>query len=590
MQYFFKINSGNDMRTLISICLCVFIVNILHCEEPKQNITAITGCTVIKTTKNDSIPNATVLIQDNKIIKVGKSGKVKIPENATVIDAKGKYIIPGLVDSHIHFFQSGGLYTRPDALDLRQRLPYLDELKWIRDNIDDLFKRYIRCGITTIFDLGGPYWNFDIREKARNSLIAPRVFTTGPLIASYQPGPLTTDDPPIIKVKTKEEAIELVRKIAEKKPDFIKIWYVVSRTGSSGLEEFYPIVQAIVEESHKLGLQAWCHATELETARKSLQAGVDVLVHDLIDKEIDDNFLELAKEKNVILIPTMWVFNSYDAVFAKKLDLMKVEHLLGNPKVIGSFYDMYELSDKDINDRIMKLWSENKPIQPKPQVLSNVKRMLDNGIPLAAGTDAGNIGVVHGPGLFHEFALMSQAGLSNHDILVSATLNGAKLLNRENELGSIEEGKLADLVILNSNPLENIQNCSDIFLVMKDGKTFDPSKILQPTAEELVQIQLNAYNSKSLEAFLSVYSQEVEVYNFPAELQFKGIDKMREVYTEFFKKSGELHCKLLNRNIQGNHVIDSESITTGIPGREHFLGTAIYEISDGLIKKIWFIK
>ena len=80
-----------------------------------QHYKAITGVTVIKTVSPGQIDNATVILQDNKIIAVGKSGKVKIPAGAEIIDAKGKYIIPGLIDGHIHFFQSGGLYTRPDA-------------------------------------------------------------------------------------------------------------------------------------------------------------------------------------------------------------------------------------------------------------------------------------------------------------------------------------------------------------------------------------------------------------------------------------------------------------------------------------------
>lgn len=554
-----------------------------------QHYKAITGGTVIKTTSPGQIDNATILLQDNKIIAVGKSGKVKIPVGADIIDAKGKYIIPGLIDGHIHFFQSGGLYTRPDGLDLQHRVPYKQEIQWIKDNLDDVFKRYIRCGITTVVDFGGPYWNFAVRDSSLKTNLAPRVFTTGPLIASWSPDVfMKAEDRPIIQVNTVDEALQLVRKEVEKKPDFIKIWYVIGRGKTA--EGFYTVVKAIVDESHRLGYPVFIHATELYTAKKAIQAGCDVLAHNVRDSMVDEEFLKLAKSHKVILVPTAWVFESYAAVYTKQLHLMKVEQMLGNPKVIGTLFDMYDLADSELGERQKKLLKENKPVETSPVVLYNIKKMQDYGITLAAGTDAGNVGVIHGPGIFHEFAIMSKAGLTNYQILIDATLNGAKLLKKEKELGSVEAGKLADLVILNSNPLENIQNTIDINLVIKDGKIFKPGEVLKYTPEDLVQIQLNAYNSRDLEAYLSVFSDSVEVYTFPNQLQNKGKAKMRELYTGFFTKATYLHCKLENRGIMGNYVTDFEDITTNIPGKEKFKGQAIYEVKGDKIVRVWFVK
>ncbi|MFH1050596.1 MAG: amidohydrolase family protein [bacterium] len=576
------------MKTIV-ILLATFVLTL--CLQA-ENYTVIVGGTVIDTKAGKHIQNAVVLIKDSIIISVAgpKDKEITIPINAKMIDATGKYIIPGLTDAHIHFFQSGGLYTRPDAIDLRHRVPYKDvELKWIRDNIDDLFRRYIRCGITSIIDLGGPYWNFDIIEQSKKAKIAPRAYCSGPLIASYQPDALTTDDPPIIKVTNIDEALKLVNEQAKAGTDFIKVWYVVARKPSIGLMEFYPILEAIVKESHKLGLKVWVHATELETARKALEAGADVLVHMVNDKNVDDDFIKKAKKNKITIIPTMWVFNSYSAVFTKQLKLMKEEQLLGNPKVIGSFYDMYELNESELGDRQKNLLKEMKPIEPLPATLFNTKKLQDAGINVAAGTDAGNIGVIHGPSLFHEFEYMKQAGLSNQEILTDATLNAAKLLGMESKLGTIEKGKLADLVILNSNPIDNISNTSDIFMVFKNGEGFKPDEIIQNSPEDLAQIQLNAYNAKEIEPFLAVYSDSVEVYEFPDKLLYKGIDKMRETYQPFFNSATNLHCKLVNRIVNGNYVIDQEYIT-GNPRKPEINATAMYEVEGGLIKKIWFLK
>ena len=401
---------------------------------------ALVGGTVISTRSRALHRNVTVLLKGDRIAAMGPVGKVTIPKNTDIIDVRGKFLIPGLVDGHIHFFQSGGLYTRPDGLDLRHRVPYMKHQRWVRDHMDDVFKRYIRSGITTVVDLGGPQWNFDVRDQARRTRVAPRVFVAGPLIASYQPPALKTKDPPIVRVNTVAEALAMVRQQVAKKADLIKIWYVVSKKlVEKGLaltaDRFYPILEAVVRESHKHKLPVYVHATQLDTAKRALRAGADVLVHSVRDKDVDAEFLDLAKRRKVKYIPTLWVFQSYGAVYSKQLRLLPVEHLRGNPKVIGTLFDMHVLRSTELGERQKKLQKNPPSKAPNPVLLRNLKRVQDHGIIVSAGTDAGNVGVLHGPALFHDFALMKAAGLSNHEILVSATYNGARALGRGGSLG-----------------------------------------------------------------------------------------------------------------------------------------------------------
>jgi uncharacterized protein (TIGR02246 family) len=553
------------------------------------------GGTVIGTRTRAVRRNVTVLIKGDRIAAIGSTGKVAIPKGADVIDVRGKYLIPGLIDGHIHFFQSGGLYTRPDGLDLRHRVPYDKHQRWVRENMDDVFRRYIRSGITTVVDMGGPMWNFDVRAQARRTRVAPRVFVAGPLIASYQPPALKTSDPAIVRVNTVAEALAMVRRQVAKKADLIKIWYVVSpKLVAKGLaldaDRFYPIVKAVIQESHKHKLPVYVHATELDTAKRALRAGADVLVHSVRDKNVDAEFLRLAKQRGVKYIPTLWVFHSYAAVYSKQLKLLKVEHLRGNPKVIGTLFDMYELRSTELGERQKKLQESRKPITTNPVLLRNLKRVWDHGIIVAAGTDAGNVGVLHGPALFHDFALMKRAGLSNHEILVSATYNGARALGRAQELGSLEVGKLADIVVLGSDPLKDIMNTSDTRLVVKGGQVYDPRHVLPLTPRDLAQIQLNAYNARDLDSFLAVYAPDVEVYDFPGRLKLRGREAMRNAYATFFRKAKGLHCTLVKRITHGRFVIDRERVVTGIPGREEIQATAIYEITGGLIRRVWFLR
>jgi len=107
--------------------------------------------------------------------------------------------------------------------------------------------------------------------------------------------------------------------------------------------------------------------------------------------------------------------------------------------------------------------------------------------------------------------------------------------------------------------------------------------------KELVEGQLEAYNSGNLEMFLSNYHENIEIYTFPNELQYSGVDKMRVKYSELFLNHPELHCKLLNRNIIGDFIIDQEEIT-GVKNNDIFYATAIYAFSDNLINKVWFIR
>ena len=239
-------------------------------------------------------PDSVLLVEGGRIAAAGPAAEVEVPAGAEVLDLAGRWIIPGLIDGHVHFFQSGGLYTRPDVVDLRDRVPYESELAAIRERLPDTFARYLRSGITAVADVGGPMWNFEVRRLAEEAEKAPRVAVAGPLVSTYQPEALTTDDPPILKVESEEEALALVRRLAEKKADFVKIWYIVSRGETA--EANYPLIAATIEESHRLGVRVAVHATELETARLAVRAGADVLVHSVADAPVDEDFVRLLAE------------------------------------------------------------------------------------------------------------------------------------------------------------------------------------------------------------------------------------------------------------------------------------------------------
>ena len=442
---------------------------------------ALAGGTIINPGDGKIIRDGTVVIDGDRITDVGRLYLTKF--TGRTINCTGKFILPGYIDTHVHFFQSGDLFTRPDGADFNNVRPYKDEVAWIKSHLDDTFARYLRCGITSVVDVGGPMWNFEVRKRANTTARAPRVAVAGPLISSVSREKLDLGDPPIVKIGTPDQARGFVRKLAEQKADLVKIWYIVDQ--EHPVDSFRPIVRATVEESHAHKIRVAVHATELETARAAVEEGADILVHSVIDKPVDDAFVKLLKDRYVILCPTLVVFERYGRVFSHQLNLTPEEQAWGNPEVIATL-DVTKIPTDKLPDRIRQALADPKAAMDRINktyevALPNLKKLEDDGVTIAAGTDAGNIGTIHGPALFREFQLMKQAGLTNLQILQCATANAAQLFGGEAgaHIGKIDNGYFADLVILKSNPVDDIAHASDIDTVIKNGVVYAADSVLK---------------------------------------------------------------------------------------------------------------
>jgi imidazolonepropionase-like amidohydrolase len=474
------------------VCLAALLIATSVHGAAANKIALVNG-TLIDPGSSKIVPNAVIIIEGDHISAIGDQAAAVSTKNARVIDCKDKFILPGYIDTHVHFFQSGDIYTRPDAVDLTSVRPYKDEHAWIERNLRDAFARYLRCGITSVVDIGGPMWNFRLRKLVRSVEKAPRIAVAGPLISSVSRPQLELNgDPPIVKIDTPEQGRQMVQKLARKSPDYIKIWYVV--TADSPVEKFRPIVHAVIQESHRLKLRVAVHATELETARASAEEGADLLVHSVTDKLVDERFVTLLKEKRTILTPTLVVFERYGRTFANKLELTPEEKAWGNPEVIASL-DVTKLPPDKVPDRIKSAMANPQPVLDRIQqtydiALKNLKTLEDAGITIATGTDAGNIGTIHGPAIFREFQLMKEAGLTPMQILQCTTANAAKVFDTSGgtsfrssdvspKIGSLKPGNFADLVSQKSNPLDDIRHASDIDSVMKNGVIYPADAIVR---------------------------------------------------------------------------------------------------------------
>jgi imidazolonepropionase-like amidohydrolase len=210
------------------------------------------------------------------------------------------------------------------------------------------------------------------------------------------------------------------------------------------------------------------HATELETAKAAIRAGADILVHSVTDRLVDNEFINLVKSRDILYITTLWVEDGYRMVLNQQISLNDFEQKTGDPEVIATWSDLAKIPPADIPGGAPRV----PPAPKRPIAYDNLMLLESAGVRIVAGTDAGNIGTLHGPALHRELEMMASAGLRPMDIIVSATKNAAAVMGRQSEVGTLEKGKYADLVILDADPLADVKNTRKIFKVMKAGEFF----------------------------------------------------------------------------------------------------------------------
>lgn len=571
---------------LLSLSLSLLFIQTLSAQLLIKNTN------LIDVEQKKILSGYSVLIVDGKIVQADKDKNIKqLPAGTTVIDGSGKYLGTGFTDAHVHFFQSGGLYARPDAIDLRKYRPYAEEIKWTKGHMDDLLRRYLSAGITSVIDVGATNNFLTQKDSFANKTWAPLVRMTGPLLTTYVPAPYKNlgNDAPFAEMLTEENTRKSVRDQLPLNTDFIKIWYIVTDPDvEKGARKNLPLVQAAIDEAHKNNKRVAVHATERITAQLAVEAGADFLVHSVDDEVISDAFVQLLKQKKTVLCPTLVVMGHYGKVLGDHYHFSTDELNLANPETIGSVLD-YPWPDTSLAKTYIK--SMGSPVQAArgktaDSIMTvNLQKLVAGGVIIATGTDAGNTGTQHASSYFIELNAMQKAGMNNWQLLEASTINGAKALGQDKEWGSVAKGKTANLLLFTANPLDSLSNWRKISQVISKGVVLDPAKLIINSPEYLVQQQLNAYNAHDVEAFLEPYAEDVELYEFPGKLLMKGKDNMRKDY-QFLTKVPALYCKIQKRIIQDNMVIDHEEVS-GF-GPKPLYAVAIYVIENGKISKVYF--
>jgi imidazolonepropionase-like amidohydrolase len=423
---------------------------------------AFTGATVIDGTGAAPLRNATVVMRNGRIACVGQC---EVGADVHTIDARGKWIIPGLIDAHVHYSQTGWADGRPDAEDVRDRFPYDSTVMALEAHPERFFRSYLCAGVTGTFDVGGYPWTWALRRRAEEDNAAPHVAAAGPLLSTIDHWVNTPGQRQFVYASNDSTTRAGARMMAQYQSDAIKVWYLVNeRTPDTA--RYKVLLRAAAEEARRAGIPLIVHATDLWAARDAVDAGARLLVHSVEDVPVTDEFLRMAKAAGIIYTPTLTVFDGYRQLYERRFDPT------GLPM---------ECVDPDTRRKAMltdSLRPQNLPptfrarFQQLAETTSaNLRRVHAAGIPIAMGTDAGNPLTLHGASIYREMEAMAAAGMSPMDVIVASTRNGAMAMGRDS-IGTLRPGMAADLVVLDADPLENVRNLRAVRLVARGGEVW----------------------------------------------------------------------------------------------------------------------
>jgi imidazolonepropionase-like amidohydrolase len=437
--------------------------------------TALLGGTLVDGTGGAAIPDATIVLREGRITCVGPGTACPVPRDTRTVDVRGKWIIPGLIDTHVHFSQTGWVDGRPDALDLRAQYPYEQVAAGLATHPERFFQSYLCSGVTSVFDVGGFPWTWSLERHTAANPDAPAVRAAGPL--------LSTVDFRMVDLPGHEQMIHLaddstarstVRAHAAWGAAAIKVWYIMPPQPPD-TARMSALVHAAGEEARKVGLPLIVHATGLWQAKDAVRAGARLLVHSVTSEPVDDEFLLLARDAGTFYTPTLVVSDGYRQVAARRFEQDRQPLACVDPATRAKALATDTVAP-DRRPTAEQVARRTAGVERAYGVaLANLKRVHDAGIPVVLGTDAGNPLTLHGASVFMELEAMQAAGLSPLEVLVAATRNGARAMGLE-QTGTVTAGSVADLVVLDADPLADIANVRRIAFVVRRGK-------LHPRAE-----------------------------------------------------------------------------------------------------------
>jgi imidazolonepropionase-like amidohydrolase len=394
-------------------------------QQAPSAVQAFVNFSLVDVAAGRLVDDAALIVRDGRVESLGAASEVRPPQGAQVVDLKGQYVLPGLISTHVHVSDVQGLAPRAytEANTLRQL---------------GVFARY---GLTTVVSLGGEQAPaFEARDAQDTpALNRARIFVAGD----------------VVDASTPEEAKSQVARVAASKPDFIKI-RVDDNLGTT--RKMAPAVyRAVIAEAHKRQLRVAAHVYYLDDAKDLLRAGVDMIAHSVRDREIDQEFIALMRERNVPYCPTLtrelstFVYESIPAFFSDPFFLAEADRA-----VVSRLRE----PDRQQAARASRAGQAYKAALRTAE--RNLAKAAQAGLLIAMGTDSG-ASAERFPGYFEhlELEMMAGSGLQPARVLRAATIDAARALGRP-DLGTLSKSAWADFIVLERNPLTDVRNTTSL--------------------------------------------------------------------------------------------------------------------------------
>jgi imidazolonepropionase-like amidohydrolase len=413
--------------------------------------TVLQHVTLIDGSGGNAVPDAAIVITDGRIQYAGPGSKVKPAKGAQVVDLSGKYVMPGIINLHGHLGNVIGLKQDPSY--------------FTRENVERNLKLYASYGVTSMVSMGSDKeLIFDMRREQRAGRpTMTRIFTAGRGFTGYGGYPTTVPGNKGIpfEVANEAEVEKDVAWLASKNVDLVKIWVDdhLGREKKISLD----LCKNIIDDARKHKLKVAAHVFYLADAKALVDDGLAELAHSVRDKPVDDALIDSMKKHGAIQTATLAREASLFA-FARPSPMLQDEFFTRGiaPDVLATLrsadYQAKQRADHDFDKYPGFLEMAQK----------NLKRLSDAGVKIGFGTDTGPPGRFPGYGEHWEMELMVQAGLTPRQIITAASKTAAEFLGAK-DLGTIERGHWADLIVLGANPLDDIRNTRKIEAVYIAG-------------------------------------------------------------------------------------------------------------------------
>ncbi len=439
------------MRLKASLVFTVFGlvsgIGVAQESSRPEHPVAFVGGMLLDGYETQPIHHSIVVIEDGRITAVGSKLDTNIPEDAVVIDTSGKTVMPGLIDAHVHLDLIGhGDYDR--------YYRFLGGMERLDEVMPIAAKQMLRAGVTSAIDLGTPFQILKLRERIRKGEIpGPRLTVSGPWITRvYLEG--VPDEYQLI-IDSPREAAQRTRELIARGSDLIKTWVGLT-------EEDY---RAVVNQAHQHNVKVHAHLYRPEAIRAAIAAGVDVFQHvgSARNPAYDKELVSEIAHRNIPVVQTIshriWV---YPATVAFPERLYDPVHKKDMPpdiyaEVIDSFKDFHRLPYfREIGREI-----RNSKVA--------ARQFIDAGAYIGVGTDAASPLNFHTEAMWREMSALVDSGMTPIEVISAATKTNAEILGQSDQLGTIEVGKLADLIVVDGNPLADINALGHVNIVVKDG-------------------------------------------------------------------------------------------------------------------------